>query len=172
MRFLSKLDASGLKSLEELNAHYFKWMEEDYKRKTHSELNGLTPHDVLTSQLENLNLYADTRFIDEAFLYRVSRKVQHDATTQIDKVLYETEPCFAGKRLEIRYDPEWIGDEQKKLPLFFDGKKIGDAWMVRFHDNAQSKRKFGGNRKPPATPHGSGETAISYSDIMGGGGSV
>jgi len=172
MRFLSKTDAGGFKSLEELNAHYFKWMEEDYKRKAHSGLNGLTPHDVLTSQLENLNLYADARFIDEAFLYRVSRKVQHDATTQIDKVLYETEPCFAGKRLEIRYDPEWIGDEQKKLPLFFDGKKIGDAWMVRLHDNAHSKRKFGGNRKPPAAPNDMGGTAISYSDIMGGGGGV
>ena len=172
MRFLSTIDEDKIGSIDELNAMYFKWLEEDYVRKAHSQLNGLSPHDVLMSQVENLKLPTDRALIDEIFLHRVSRKVQHDATIQIDNVLYETEPCFAGKRMDIRYDPEWLGDENKKLPLYFDGKKAGDAWMVRFHDNAHAKRKFpGNNRKADAEAKGA-HSAISYSDMIGGGGNV
>jgi len=172
MRFLSTINADDINNLDALNALYFKWMEDDYKRKSHSGLNGLTPHDVLISQLENLNMIPDMRLLEEAFLYRVSRKVQHDATIQIDNILYETEPHFAGKRVEVRYDPEWIGNETKKLPLYLDGKKVGDTWMVRFHDNARAKRKYPGNRRnQPIVSSGIGVT-ISYADMMDGNANV
>jgi len=172
MRFLSTLDAERISSIDTLNMMYFKWLEEDYKRKAHAGLNGLSPHDVLMSQVENLNLVIDRWLLEEAFLYRVSRKVQHDATFQLDKILYETEPCFASKRLEVRYDPEWVGNETKKLPLYAEGKKIGDAWMVRYHDNAHAKRKYPGNRKNLPSLTTSGDSAVSYADMMGGDGVV
>lgn len=172
MRFLSTIDTNSINSLDALNALYFKWLEEDYKRKAHSGLEGLSPHDVLMSQLENLNMITDSRVLEEAFLYRVSRKVQHDATIQIDNVLYETEPHFAGKRVEVRYDPEWIGDDTKKLPMFLDGKKVGEVWMVRYHDNAHAKRKFPGNNKNRPSSPKTTDTAISYADMMGGAGNV
>ena len=168
MRFLSTVDADNVGSVDALNALYFKWLEEDYKRKSHSGLNGLSPHDVLMSQLENLNMITDMRYLDEAFLYRVSRKVQHDATIQIDNILFETDPCFAGKRLEVRYDPQWLGDETKKLPLYYEGKHAGDTWMVRFHDNARAKRKYPGNRKAQQPPKDETGAAISYTAIMEG----
>ena len=168
MRFLSTIDEDKIDSLDMLNELYFKWLEEDYLRKAHSGLGGLTPHDVLMSQIENLKLTTDRNLIDEIFLYRVSRKVLHDATIQIDNILYETEPCFAGKRVDIRYDPEWIGDENKRLPIYFDGKKAGEAWMVRFHDNALAKRRFPGNNKGKETPAQTAGSVISYSDMIGG----
>jgi len=171
MRFLSTIDEDKIDSIDQLNALYFKWLEEDYVRKSHSELGGLSPHDVLMSQVENLRLPTDRGLIDEIFLHRVSRKVQHDATIQIDNILYETEPCFAGKRMDIRYDPDWIGDENKKLPIYFDGKKAGEAWMVRFHDNARAKRKFPGNRRAQIEEQ-SAQSVISYSDMTGGADSV
>ena len=174
MRFLSTIDENKIDSLDMLNSMYFKWLEEDYIRKAHSELGGgLSPHDVLMSQVDDLKLPTDKTIIDEIFLHRVSRKVQHDATIQIDNILYETEPCFAGKRMDIRFDPEWIGDENKKLPIYFDGKKVGETWMVRFHDNARAKRKFPGNNR--RKDHGdaqNGGSVISYSDMAGGGNSV
>ena len=172
-RFLSGACPDKIDSIDTLNMMYFKWLEEDYTKKAHSGLNGLSPHDVLMSQANNLKLITDIRLLDEIFLYRVSRKVQHDATIQIDNVLYETDPCFAGKRMEIRYEPEWVGNELKKLPLYFDGKKTGDAVMVRFHDNARAKRKYPGNRKHKDTcDSGSTGSVISYSDMMGGGADV
>jgi hypothetical protein len=75
--------------------------------------------------------------------------------------------------MDVRYDPEWIGDENRKLPIYFDGKKAGEAWMVRFHDNAHAKRKFPGNnsRKPDTETQIVG-SVISYSEMAGGGGNV
>ena len=171
MRFLSGLDAESITSLDELNRRYFQWLETDYLRKTHSSLGGLSPHDVLMSQVENLKLITDRAALDEAFLYRLSRKIQHDATVQIDNILYETDPAFAGKRLELRFEPGWIGDETKKLPLFLDGSKLGEAWMIRFHDNAHAKRKYAGNNRG----HGKTEipkpdNTISFSSLMADGG--
>ena len=173
MRFLSVIDEDKIDSLDMLNSMYFKWLEEDYTRKAHSELGGLSPHDTLMSQVDNLRLPTDWALIDDIFLYRASRKVQHDATFQIDTILYETDPCFAGKRMDVRYDPEWVGDENKKLPIYFDGKKAGEAWMVRFHDNAHAKRKFPGNNARKANIDAqTGGSIISYSEISGGGHNV
>jgi len=47
MRFLSSLNPSTIKDLDDLNQKFFKWLEDDYKRKAHKGLNGLSPHDVL-----------------------------------------------------------------------------------------------------------------------------
>lgn len=168
MRFLSDLDVREIADVDALNARYFSWLEEDYKRKTHSELAGLTPHDALMSQIDSVKPVGDAHVVEELFLYRVSRKVQHDATFQLDTILYETDMCFSGRRLEVRYDPAWVGDETKRPLLFCDGKKVGEAWMVRFHDNAHARRRFPGNRRTPDTQASGTETAISYSDIIGG----
>jgi len=167
MRFLTTVYEDEIDGIDALNALYFKWLEDDYNRKVHSELGGLSPHDVLMSQINNLKLPNDLTLIDEIFLHRVSRKVQHDATIQIDNILYETEPCFAGKRMDVRFDPEWIGDINRKLPIYYEGKKAGEAWMVRFHDNAIAKRKFPGNRKIRVDTEVI-SNVISYSDMIGG----
>jgi transposase InsO family protein len=169
MRFLSTINEDEIDSLDALNMLYFKWLEEDYIRKAHSGLSGLSPHDVLMSQVENLKLPTDKRLIDEIFLYRVSRKIHHDATFQLDNILYETDPCFASRRMEVRYDPEWVGDEDRKLHLYFDGNKAGDAWMVRFYDNARAKRRNPGNRGKKTTANDSAISVISYFDMEGGG---
>lgn len=169
MRFLSSLDINSIDSLDKLNTLYFQWLESDYKKKAHTGLNGLSPHDVLMSQLGNLKMITDYRQLNESFLYRISRKVQHDATIHIANILYETEPHFSGKRLEVRYDPEWVGDDTVRLPLFMDGKKVGEAWMVRFHDNAHAKRRFPGNKKQNTFLPPKEDSAISYAAMLGGG---
>jgi transposase InsO family protein len=140
MRFLSGIGKDFNGVIEELNQLYNQWLANDYIHKTHSSLNGLSPHGAIMSQLEWLKLPSDRRTVDEAFMLRTSRKVGHDATTQLNNVLYETDAIFAGKRLELRYEPEWIGDVTKTLILYHEGKAIGDARMVRFHDNAHTKR--------------------------------
>jgi hypothetical protein len=171
MRFLSRINENDIESLDQLNMWYFKWLEEDYCRKAHSGLDGLTPHDVLMSQVDRLKIITDKKFLDECFMYRLSRKVQHDATVQIDNVLYETDPVFSGKRIDLRYEPEWIGDETKTLPIYMDGKNVSEAKMVRFYDNAHMKRRYPGNRKSPEMRPDSNnrETQISFADMMVGG---
>ena len=177
-RFLNNLDPTNIKDLDDLNQRFFRWLEDDYKRKAHRGLAGLSPHDVFMSQVSNLKLVTDKGRINECFLLRVTRKIQHDATTQIMNVLYETDSRFVGKRVEIRYEPDWLDDISKALPIYSDGKKIGEAKMVRFQDNAHAKRKFRHNRsknlskKNPynnfESTQESMENTISYSEMMGG----
>jgi transposase InsO family protein len=147
MRFLNAIGKDFPGTIVELNEQYNKWLAEDYLHKIHSSLNGLSPHEALMSQVDKLRLPSDRRILDEAFMLRITRKIGHDATTQLDNVLYETDAIFAGKRMELRYEPEWIGDADKKLILFHEGKPVGEARMVRFHDNAHVKRR------PVSKPH-------------------
>jgi len=182
MRFLSSLDTSLLKDVDDLNQRYFKWLEYDYKRKSHKGLNDLTPHDVFMSQISNVNLITDIDRINENFLLRITRKIQPDATIQIENILYETDSRFSGKRMEIRYEPEWLNDFSRPLYIYEDGKKLGEAKVVRFHDNAHVLRRFKGNRRKDIKPEvmdgneplisSDIKNSISYSDLITGGNNV
>jgi putative transposase len=177
MRFLSNLNPNTIKDLDDLNQRFFKWLEDDYKRKAHKGLNGLSPHDVFMSQVSKLKLVTDIERTNENFLLRITRKIQPDATTQIENILYETDSKFSGKRVEIRYEPEWLNDVTKALCIYEDGKKTGEARVVRFHDNAHAKRRFKGNRRKgiqpealdqmPSLTEAAIKNSISYSDMMG-----
>lgn len=80
--------------------------------------------------------------------------------------------------MEIRYEPEWLKDITKILPLYEDGKKVGEAKMVRFHDNAHTMRRFKGNRNKTTNAKSNEQSSlshevtvknpISFSDMMGG----
>ena len=75
------------------------------------------------SQVSKLNLVTDIEKINEHFLLKITRKVQHDATIQINNVLYETDSIFIGKRIEIRHEPDWLNDVTKPLPIYQNGKR-------------------------------------------------
>lgn len=178
MRFLSRLDTKSLLSLEALNSAYENWLETDYQKKEHSALNGKTPHQAFIDGIDKVRLVTDRKQFFENFLLRVSRKVNHDATIQIDNELFETDPSLSGKRLEVRYEPEWIEDVTKILVLYEDGKQVGEAKRIRFFDNAYVKRRYPGNRRKSASkekqlangiviePY---KNTISFSDMTQGG---
>jgi len=140
-RFLSKLDTDNVDSLEDLNLRYWKWLDEDYHKKPHSALNGLTPLDFFVSQVYRIKLCTDPVQTEEKFLLRIKRKVTHDGTFPINKILYETDIKFAGSRVEIRYDPQWLDIPFMPVLIYCEDKKVGEAMQVNFHDNAHMKRK-------------------------------
>ena len=106
-RFLSQIDTSVIKDIEELNLLYWQWLEEDYHHKVHSELK-MSPLDFFMSQSERVKLFPNPAMLDEYFLLKVNRKVNHDATLSLNNILYETNLSLANSRLEVRYDPEWL----------------------------------------------------------------
>lgn len=140
-RFLSEIAAVELKDIEDLNFRFHKWLEEDYQRKPHSSLEGKSPLEYFMSQVDRVKIHADPAGLEDKFLLRIKRTVNHDGTFSIKKILYETERKFAGMNLEIRYDPQWL--ETPFMPVFIykDDKKAGEALQVNFHDNAHMKRK-------------------------------
>ncbi|CAM0497275.1 DDE-type integrase/transposase/recombinase [Thermoanaerobacter kivui] len=135
MRFLSTIDPTSIKSIDELNMMFFKWLEEDYNRKEHSSI-GISPLDFFMSQISRINMCGDIDMLNECFLIRVNRKVNKDATLKVENILYETEEKFKNIRLEVRYDPQWLKDNTPLL-LYYEGKKVGEAYKVNFHENAK-----------------------------------
>jgi len=140
-RFLSQLDMNEIKSLEELNLRFWKWLDEDYHKKPHSSLNGLTPLDFFMSQISRVKLCTDPAQLEEKFLLRIKRKVNHDGTFTINNILYETNIKFACQRVEIRYDPQWLDIPFMPVFIYHEDKKVGEAVQVNFHDNAHMKRR-------------------------------
>lgn len=140
-RFLSGIDSTKLKSIDELNEKFFKWLDEDYHRKPHSSLNNLTPIDIFMSQLSRINLISDPKVVDEKFLYRVKRTISHDATFPINNLLFETNQSFAGMKVEVRYDLKWIEQYNTPVLIFENDKKIGEGRRINFYDNAHMRRK-------------------------------
>ena len=179
-RFLSVLNPENLKNIDDLNCKFFKWLDEDYQRKTHSSLNNISPLDVFMSQVSRINVISNPAKLNEKFLLRIKRKINHDATFTIGKVMFETDMKFAGSKMEIRYDPKWIEGFNTPVFIFMDDKKVGEGRRINFHDNAHMKRKGRPSNSVESDINqceNSDETAdvsnepeqnISFSDIIGG----
>ncbi|MDR0854293.1 MAG: DDE-type integrase/transposase/recombinase [Clostridiales Family XIII bacterium] len=178
MRFLSVIKKGDLKDIDTLNAKFRLWLENDYQKKVHSELNGKTPLDVFIGQTENIKLVTDLAAFNKKFLMRVARTIKKDATISLDCILYETDPCFAGmKKVDIRYEPAADGEVPGELLLFQNDECIGSAKRVNYTDNAKRKRQgakirekdtgAAGEMIPENTPEPK-EHTISYAEMKEG----
>lgn len=180
-RFLSGINSVELKNIDDLNQRFFRWLDEDYQRKPHSSLNGLSPLDIFMSQVSRVRIISDPTTVKEKFLLRINRTVAHDATFTINNILFETDQRFASSRIEVRYDPEWLKNCNAPVLIYCDDKKVGEGRQVNFHENAHMRRK-GRPSSSAALKEISEENAsyddnlpvespgqtISYSDMMGG----
>ncbi|HHX17730.1 MAG TPA: DDE-type integrase/transposase/recombinase [Pseudobacteroides sp.] len=140
-RFLSRIETDKIKDIDELNRKFWAWLDTEYHKKPHSSLDGVTPLEYYMSQIDRVKLIENPEILTEKFFYRVKRKIKHDATFTIDKILFETDPKFASCEMEVRYEPEWLDQEGKNVLIFKDDKKVGEARQVNFHENAHVKRK-------------------------------
>lgn len=174
MRFLSRLEPERIKSLEELNLRFWEWLEEDYQRKVHSSLH-MSPLDYFMSRADEVNMFPDPALLDEYFLLRVLRKINHDATLSLESILYETDQKFANTRLEVRYEPQWLNNPAQPVFLYREETKVGDARQVNLFENASAKRKGRGRpakqSEPESTPPARTESeitepAVSFSTIF------
>lgn len=174
MRFLSRLEPEKIKSLEELNLRFWEWLEEDCQRKAHSSLQ-MSPLDYFMSRADEVNMFPDPALLNEYFLVRVFRKINHDATLSLENVLYETDQKLANTRLEVRYEPQWLNNPARPVILYRDGAKVGEARQVNLLENASAKRKGRGRPAkqyepedtPPVQKKGeSTEPAVSFSAIF------
>lgn len=162
MRFLSQIDASSIKDIDELNLRYWQWLEADYHQKVHSGLN-MSPLTFFMSQAERIKFFPNPAMLDEYFLLKVTRKVNHDGTLSLHTILYETDLKFANSRIEVRYDPEWLLTPFTPILLYHEGKKVGEARQVNFYDNAHVKRKG-----PGRPMHDSGKGCMDISSPTAG----
>ncbi len=133
-RFLSGL--GKVDSLEELNTKFWAWLEEDYHRRIHSSLD-MTPLDLYLSQISRVRTIEDPGMLDILFLKRDFRKVKHDGTITINKLLFEVDAELIGEKVEVRFE-----NDLSKVLIFKDGMASSEAKPVNLNVNAVAKRSI------------------------------
>jgi putative transposase len=117
-QFLPEVEASNLTTLTELNESLWAWLECVYHQHEHSETKQ-APLTRYTAGLEQVR-HADPETVRRAFLWREKRKVRKDATLSLQGNRYQVEPQWAGRILELRFDPFDLS--QIELYLDSDGR--------------------------------------------------
>jgi hypothetical protein len=133
-RFLSGLQ-EGL-TLEELNEAFSLWLKDDYHHKLHSGI-GETPLDRYNGSVGRVLIRRLSRAeLDEIFLIRHERVVNHDATINFKGALYEVPSAYIRQRIEIRHPV----DDPEELYLYDDGVRVGRIKLLDKKENARTFR--------------------------------
>jgi putative transposase len=119
LQFLPEVEASNITALTDLNESLWAWLECVYHQHEHSETQQ-TPFARYTAGLDHVR-HADPETVRRAFLWREKRKVRKDATLSLQGNRYQVESQWAGRTLELRFDPF----DLSQIELYLDGG-VGD----------------------------------------------
>ncbi len=101
--FLSELNVTDAMTLARLNDYLEAWVEQHHNLSVHSETEEEPDHRFAEHLIEPR--FADTKQLDQAFLWRDTRKVQKTATISLEGNQYEVDPALIGKKITLYYDP-------------------------------------------------------------------
>lgn len=133
-RFLSGLQ-EGI-TLEEINEAFAFWLNDDYHHKLHSGI-GERPIDRYTTSVGRVLIRRLSRTeLDEIFLIRHERVVNHDATISFKGSLYEVPTAYIRQRIEIRHP----ADDPEELYLYDSGVRVGRIKLLDKKENARTFR--------------------------------
>jgi putative transposase len=133
-RFLSGLP-EGI-TLEEINEAFAFWLKEDYHHKLHSGI-GDRPIDRYNTSVGRVLIRRLSRTeLDEIFLIRHERVVNHDATISFKGSLYEVPAAYIRQRIEIRHPV----DDPEELYLYDNGLRVGRIKLLDKNENARTFR--------------------------------
>jgi len=126
--FLAEAVHRGIESLDELNDWFAAWAGQVANRRVHAET-----RQVPISRFEGGGppRQASPDLIREAFRWSVTRRVTRTATVPLEGNAYAVDPALAGRRVELRYDPE----DLTRIDVWLDGKAAGAAvpFITRRH---------------------------------------
>jgi len=124
LRFLPEVAASGITTLPALNDSFWAWLDCIYHQTEHAETHQ-TPLARYTAGLDQVRP-ADPDLLHRAFLWREKRKVRKDATLSLQGNTYQVDPVYAGRTLELRFDPF----DLSQMELYLDEHALGTATVV------------------------------------------
>jgi putative transposase len=126
--FLAEATHQGIESLDQLNDLFAAWAEQVANRRVHAET-GQGP--IERFEAGGPPRQADPALLREAFRWSVTRKVTRTATVPLEGNSYAVDPALAGRRVELRYDPE----DLSRIDVFLDGTPAGTAtpFVTRRH---------------------------------------
>ena len=126
--FLAEAVHRGIESLDELNDLFAAWAGQVANRRVHAET-GQAPIERFAAGGPHRQASPD--LIREAFRWSVTRRVTRTATVPLEGNAYAVDPALAGRRVELRYDPE----DLTRIEVYLDGKPAGAAipFVTRRH---------------------------------------
>jgi len=119
-RFPVEAEAAGIASLDELNDRSAAWAESVLNCRVHAET-GQAP--IARFLAGGPPRAADPVLMAEAFRWSAVRVVTKTATISLAGNRYQVDPSLAGRRVELRYDPE----DLTQLTVFVEGAAAGVA---------------------------------------------
>lgn len=102
--FLAELKASNIATLDELNEAFLAWIDLEYNEREHSEL-GMSPKKCWEQDSARIK-YVDERKLRDTFFWREKRTPDKCGIFSLFGKEYEVSSRLAGKRIEIRYNPD------------------------------------------------------------------
>jgi len=133
-RFLVSLMAEP--TLDELNQAFALWLRDDYHHKAHAGIDA-RPIDRYHASASRVQLRRfAVRELDEIFLSRHERIVNHDATISFKGSVYEVPAAYIRQRIELRHPV----DDPNQLWLYDNGTKVGQLKLVNPKENATTFR--------------------------------
>ena len=117
-RWLSTLDISQIHSLDQFNALLKDYIE-IHNKTFHTGINDKPVNRYLNTR-GYIRVPKSREWLDEAFFNRDERHVRKDSVLTIDNTEYDTPPQFAGKWVEVRFNPTRMEDAY----ILYDGEKF------------------------------------------------
>jgi len=125
LQFMPEVEKSEIVTLEELNQSFWAWLEIVYHQREHSETEQ-TPLQRYQDGIAQV-CAADSEIIRKAFLWREERKVRKDGCIELQGNTYQVDPTFAGRKLQLLFDPF----DLSHIELFFAGNSFGKAAVIQ-----------------------------------------
>ena len=113
--FIAEVKVSKIKTLDQLNEAFFAWVHEEYNHRKHSEL-GMSPKKRWLRDSSRIE-YLDEEKIRVAFLWRELRTPDKTAIIKLFNRSYKLTATLAKRRVEVRYDPEYL----HQIEIYLDG---------------------------------------------------
>jgi putative transposase len=120
-QFLPEVESSDITTLSALNESLWAWLECLYHQRVHTETQQ-TPLARYSAGLDQVRP-VDPETLRRAFLWREKRKVKRDATLSLQGNRYQVDPRWAGRTLELRFDPF----DLSQIELYLDTVALGLA---------------------------------------------
>jgi len=123
-------------SLDDLNTDFNKYLNEKYTNTIHSSID-TTPRERYLKDMVKIK-FIPVEELDNHFLHRLTRKVNNDATIQLNCNQFEVPAKYMGQKINIRYSPI----DLDKAFVFDKYNKITDTiYPLKRVDNSKIKRK-------------------------------
>ena len=139
MQFIPLLEQKGVSNLEDLNYHFYAWVEKEYHTTPHRGLNGRTPFDEWARLCKRDRRPHPSVDLEDMFLLEVERKVNKARTVSLDGRLFEVGSGLAGEKVTLRYDPETLDKNPPKV--VHKGRDRGEAKRLDQAANMRIKRQ-------------------------------